>query len=491
MIHYTIEKGSPLQQKTDILVLPVWEGENLPPLLKGLKTEAGHSLEKQLEEEGYTGKMGKPYLVRAISGLSAPRLLLLGAGKRPELTGTPCQNWFAQLGKQLQSLSTLKSAAIVLPETPHLSPNFILYQGILTLEQQYYRFDRFKSKKEPELAMTQITLLSEKAEEEVRTQAVAVAKAVALCKNLGNLPSNICTPSYLAEQAKQLSQTSPALKLSIIDKEEAEKLGMNAFLAVAKGSDEPPKFIILEYKGSEDAPIALIGKGITFDSGGISLKPGAGMDEMCYDMCGAASVLACLSAAVELKLPLHLVGIMVCTENMPSGHAYKPGDIVTTLSGKTIEILNTDAEGRVVLADALCYVNRFKPSIVIDIATLTGAIIIALGDKATGLLTQDEKLADALIEAGQTSWDRVWPLPLWEEYQEQIKSPFADMANIGSEGGKSITAACLLSRFAENYRWAHLDIAGTAWQSGKNKMATGRPVPLLMQFLLNQCKVGQ
>jgi leucyl aminopeptidase len=269
-----------------------------------------------------------------------------------------------------------------------------------------------------------------------------------------------------------------------------EKLGMGALLAVAKGSHEPPKFLVLQYSGAgkKDKPVVLVGKGVTFDTGGISIKPSAEMDEMKYDMCGAASVLGTFRAIAELKPRLNLVGLIPATENMPGGNATKPGDIVTSMSGQTVEILNTDAEGRLILCDALTYAERFNPAAVVDIATLTGACVIALGHVATGVFANDEGLAEELLEAGRESWDRGWHMPLWEEYQEQLKSPFADMANIGGRPGGSVTAACFLGRYAEQYAWAHLDIAGTAWTSGKNKGATGRPVPLLTTFLLHRAR---
>ncbi|HSF47844.1 MAG TPA: leucyl aminopeptidase, partial [Burkholderiales bacterium] len=274
----------------------------------------------------------------------------------------------------------------------------------------------------------------------------------------------------------------------ILERADMENLGMGALLAVARGSRQPPKVIVLKYQGVDDKPIVLVGKGITFDTGGISLKPAAEMDEMKFDMCGAASVLGSFKAAAQLQLPLHLIGIIPTTENMPGGDASKPGDVVTSLSGQTIEILNTDAEGRLILCDALSYAERFKPEVVIDIATLTGACVIALGHVASGLFANDEQLARELIAAGDTAYDRAWQMPLWDDYQEQLKSNFADMANIGGRPAGSVTAACFLSRFTKKYSWAHLDIAGTAWKSGKEKGATGRPVPLLTQFLIERAQ---
>jgi leucyl aminopeptidase len=311
-------------------------------------------------------------------------------------------------------------------------------------------------------------------------------------KDLGNLPPNLCHPSYLAEEAKALTKAYKNLKVDILDEKKLKALGAGAFLAVAQGSEQPPRMIVLNYQGGNksEKPYALVGKGITFDTGGISIKPAAGMDEMKYDMCGAASVFGTLKAVLELQLPINLVCLLACAENMPSGRATRPGDIVTTMSGQTVEILNTDAEGRLVLCDTLTYAERFKPQAVIDIATLTGACIVALGSNVSGLMGNNDELVQQIIKAGQTSDDRAWQLPLYDEYQEQLDSPFADIANIGGPKAGTITAGCFLSRFAKAYNWAHLDIAGTAWISGgKDKGATGRPVPLLTQYLLDRSKV--
>ncbi|MBI5448195.1 MAG: leucyl aminopeptidase [Gammaproteobacteria bacterium] len=496
-MHYTIKNELALNQPDDCLVLPVWENAPLTSLGQTLNEISGGVIAHSREAGDFTGKLAQTRLfylpISEKNGFS--RLLLVGCGTHPKFTPTQFQRVFSCIASEITSLG-IHTCCICLPESTQPTPDlseWSLYQAVLTLEQALYRFDQFKSTQDPLPTLQTLALfIPEKLPnaQAILERALIVAKAVKQARDLGNLPSNICTPHHLAEQALSASQAIPGLKTTVLEEAELAQLGLQAFLAVARGSQEPPKFIVLEYQGTnaEQAPLALVGKGVTFDSGGISLKPGAGMDEMRYDMCGATTVLGVMSAAASLKLPLNLVGIMACTENMPSGKAYKPGDVVTTLSGQTIEILNTDAEGRVILSDALTYVERFKPDTVIDIATLTGAIIVALGDKASGLFTTDDKLAEALCAAGEKSWDRVWRLPLWDEYQEQIKSNIADMANIGSEGGKSITAACLLSRFTHAYRWAHLDIAGTAWISGKNKTATGRPIPLLMEFLFNRAR---
>jgi len=315
----------------------------------------------------------------------------------------------------------------------------------------------------------------------------STAQGINTARYLGDLPGNICTPSYLADQAKQLATGCKALTVKIVTEKQMEKLGMHSFLSVSKGSSEEGKLICLEYKGTKasSAPQLLIGKGITFDTGGISLKPGAGMDEMKYDMCGAASVMGVFNALVSMQANVHVVGIIAAAENMPNSNASKPGDIVTSMSGQTIEILNTDAEGRLVLCDALTYAERYKPKAVVDIATLTGACVVALGKHASAVYSNEQKLADALIASGEKTHDRAWQMPLWDDYQQQLNSNFADMANIGGPGGGSITAACFLSRYAKKYPWAHLDIAGTAWLNGPKKGATGRPVKLLLDYVLN------
>jgi len=347
--------------------------------------------------------------------------------------------------------------------------------AILAVREAFYRFDQLKSqKKAPAAALQHVVFpLSAKAElQKTLVEAAATADGMDLAKTLGNLPPNICTPAYLADEAKKLARQF--------------KLGMGALLAVANASHNPPKLIVLRYNGAAKGqkPIALVGKGITFDTGGISLKPPADMDEMKFDMSGAGSVLGSIRALAGMKAPVNVVGIVPACENMPGGRAARPGDIVTTMSGQTVEILNTDAEGRLILCDALTYAARFDPEKVVDIATLTGACVVALGHVASGLFANQQALADELRAAADDAWDRVWQLPLWEDYQEGLRSNFADFANVGGRPGGAITAACYLARFTRKLRWAHLDVAGTAWKSGREKGSSGRPVPLLVRFAL-------
>ena len=431
-------------------------------------------------------------------GVKAKVILLVGLG--PEATLSPAnfrrvlatatQAALEQEGPQLCNyLTTLKSPT----DTPSR-----VKQALLTTASVLYRFDEYKSNPDEKgAARLRLVLFALDKRSGTATaqralrEAQATAEGMDLARNLSNQPPNVCTPAYLARTAQRL-RTSHGLKVRVLEQAAMKKLGMGALLAVSQGSRQKPRFIILEHQGRKGgkggkrmAPIVLVGKGVTFDTGGISLKPSAAMDEMKYDMCGGASVIGALAAAARLKLPRPVVGLVPAVENMPGGAAARPGDIVTSLSGKSIEILNTDAEGRLILCDALSYAQRYKPSRIVDVATLTGACVVALGNQASGLLSNEDTLAQELLDAGESSGDRAWRLPLWEEYQEQLRSPFADIANIGGRAAGTITAACFLSRFTEGQKWAHLDIAGTAWHSGKNKGASGRPVPLLVQFLLD------
>jgi leucyl aminopeptidase len=373
-------------------------------------------------------------------------------------------------------------------------------QMLEAMEQGLYRFEQLKSqKKTPPRALAKLSFhLANQAEvrsaEAAVQEGLAIAAGVKLARDLANLPANVCTPTYLADQAKSMKKNGKDLKVQILEQADMEKLQMGALLAVARGSREPPKLIVVEYRGAPSRshkPVVLVGKGITFDSGGVSIKPAAAMDEMKFDMSGAAAVLGTLTAVMQLKLPLNVVGLIPSCENLPDGNAVKPGDVVTSMSGQTVEILNTDAEGRLVLCDALTYAERYQPAAVVDIATLTGACVIALGKLASGLLGNDDTLIGELLAAGMDSSDRAWQLPLWEEYQELLDTNFADMANVGNRDAGAITGACFLARYTKKYPWAHLDIAGTAWKTGKEKGATGRPVPLLTQFLVNRCQSGQ
>lgn len=440
------------------------------------------------------GKTGESLYLYGLDGIKCSRVLLLGCGQTSKLDG---KVWIKIIKTAYSSLNRGGShnAAFFLNsiKIKGKKEDWMLREAAKTLVNATYRRGEMKShRKKQGHPLTTVKFAASGPVPACR-QALAKGKAVGegmlLARRLGDLPANVCTPGYLASQARKLARSSQNLSVKVLNEPQMEKLGMGSLLSVSAGSVEPARMIVLEYKGGKksEKPVALVGKGVTFDSGGISIKPGAAMDEMKYDMCGAASVLGTFLAITAMKLPINVIGVIPTTENMPSGKATKPGDIVTSMSGKTIEILNTDAEGRLILCDALTYAQKYSPDVIIDIATLTGAVIVALGRHTHGLMGNDEKLIKEILEAGKDAQDAAWQLPLGEEYQRQLDSNFADMANIGGRGAGTITAACFLSRFTEDACWAHLDIAGTAWHSGgKSKGATGRPVPLLTQFLMNR-----
>lgn len=480
--------------KSPCLVVPIFSGKTLSAAAEKLD-KATQGLVKSLIKRGdIQSEIGKSLLL-PLTGVAAERVLFLGCGKAEALTDRQFRKIAAEAVKTLFTIDC-KSADWYLHELEVADRNFNwqIRQVILMLEAKCYQFTDYKSSKAKvrKLKSLQFAVPSKKSAgtaELAIAEGVAMAHGVATAKDLGNTPANICTPSFLANTAKKFDKNHKKIKTTILEEAQMKKLGMHSLLSVSQGSSEPAKLIVMEYRGTAKTkkPYVFVGKGITFDSGGISLKPGAGMDEMKFDMCGAAAVFGVVQAVAELGLPINVTAVVAASENMPSGSATKPGDVVTSMSGQTIEILNTDAEGRLVLCDALTYVEKFKPECVIDVATLTGAMVVALGDQASGVMTNHEPLYRQLQAAGETQGDRVWEFPIWEEYQEQLDSNFADMANIGSRGAGSITAACFLARFTKNYQWAHMDIAGTAWLSGKAKGATGRPVPALMQFLLDRC----
>ena len=481
--------------KTATLVVPVGEGRKLGAVAKAVDHACEGAISAVLKRGDLAGKLGQTLLLHSLPGLKAERVLLVGSGKDEALGDRAWRKLVASVAGVLKGLNG-GDAVLALDDiaVSNRDAHYGKYRLLAeTLQDGEYVFDRFKSQKAEPRALKKVTLLADKAGlaevERAVKHATAIATGMAFTRDLGNLPPNLCHPSFLAEQAKELGKAHKGLKVEVLDEKKIKDLGMGAFYAVGQGSDQPPRLIVLNYQGGKksEKPFVLVGKGITFDTGGISLKPGAGMDEMKYDMCGAASVFGTLRAVLELQLPINLVCLLACAENMPSGGATRPGDIVTTMSGQTVEILNTDAEGRLVLCDALTYAERFKPQAVIDIATLTGACIVALGSHTSGLMGNNDDLVGQLLDAGKRADDRAWQLPLFDEYQEQLDSPFADMGNIGGPKAGTITAGCFLSRFAKAYNWAHMDIAGTAWVSGgKDKGATGRPVPLLTQYLLDR-----
>jgi len=483
------------KHKTDCHVIAIFEGSKLSDSAKKVDTAAGGYIKSVLKRGDLTGKLSQTLLLHDVEGIAAKRVLLIGCGKAGKLSDNQFRTMLKTVATTLNSYK-IKDAAVYLTdvELKDIDTAWKVKQISQVLTQSLYRYSKTISKNNSKPELRKVTIHTAKSDTKT-TRAAKVGKAIAngmaVTRELGNLPGNICTPTYLGNEAKKIGRQY-GIKVSVLGQKQIETLKMGSFLSVSKGSREQPKLIVFEYKGAAKAgnPIALVGKGITFDSGGISIKPGAAMDEMKFDMCGAASVLGVMRSLGELKPKVNVVGVIVASENLPDGKANKPGDVVTSMSGQTIEILNTDAEGRLVLCDALTYTEKFKPKAVIDIATLTGACVIALGNQGAGLLGNDQKLIDKLLSAGQSAADRAWQLPLWEEYQDQLKSNFADMANIGGRGAGTITAACFLSRFAKKFKWAHLDIAGVAWDSGTAKGATGRPVPLLMEYILSEAGSG-
>jgi leucyl aminopeptidase len=479
------------KQRTGCIVLGVYEDGKLSPSATELDTASGRALHDVLSCGDLEGELGTTLILTRVPNVAAERVLLVGLGAEPEFVESSYHTALCAATRALRTTGAAE-ATFCLGELRVNGRDgaWKIEQTVLAVMDGMYRFDKLKS--EPpkrKRALKNVVLhvpdRSEAAAAEAAIhRAMAIGEGITLAKDIGNLPGNICTPTYLAEQAVELAKRH-GFRVSILDQEDIGKLGMNAFLAVARGSRQPPKLIVMEYSGGgrEVLPVVLVGKGVTFDTGGLNLKTTSEMDEMKYDMCGAASVFGALHAAALMKLALNVVGIIPATENMPDGNAMKPGDVVKTMSGQTVEILDTDYEGRLILCDALTYAEKYHPAVLVDVATLTGAIVSALGDIATGVFSNSDALARDVLAAGDRAWDRAWHMPLWDEYQDTFKSAIADFANVGPRGDCAITAACFLSRFTKRYPWIHLDIAGTASKSGEEKGATGRPVALLAHFL--------
>ena len=490
---YSIETAPIETLPCDCIIIGVYQNQQLMASGSVISDNLQRVIAKVISRGDTNGKLAETVLINVVSESGIERVLLVGLGENKPLSP---KNYRKALSAAVNSLkkpfikSVVCGLADVSVEGCNLQWN--VRQIVEVFNDAVYQFTALKSDKETESKLQKVTITAPesglKSAQLGLAQGLAIADGVGFTKAIADLPGNVCTPTYMAEQALELGKNYPGLGVKILEENEMKDLGMGSFLSVSRGSRQPAKLIVIEYNGGkkDSKPVVLVGKGLTFDAGGISLKPGAGMDEMKYDMCGGAAVMGTLLTAVKMQLPLNIVGLIPSSENLPDGDASKPGDIVTSMSGKTIEVLNTDAEGRLILCDTLTYAERYKPDVVIDLATLTGACLVALGRVPSGLLGNDDDLCNALIKAGETACDSVWRLPLWEEYQEQLKSNFADLANIGGKDAGTITAACFLSHFAKNFRWAHLDIAGTAWRSGSNKGATGRPVPLLSQYLIDR-----
>lgn len=490
---YFIE-ASPLEKlETDCIIVGIYENQQLSPSATSVDNLNQGIIKRLIDRGDIKGKNSETLLINYLPGCSFERIVLLGLGEKDKITSKLYRKALAAAVSTIKK-TKIKSASCTLIDIDVINHDeqWKTRQIIEVFNDAIYQYRETKpsEKSKIKLQKLQINVTAETKQlaESGLQQGTAIAKGIASTKFLADLPGNICTPSYLADWATNLAEKQDKLTVEILEESELESLGMGSFLSVSQGSRQPAKLIVLDYQGGlkDGKPVVLVGKGLTFDAGGISLKPGAGMDEMKYDMCGGASVFGALQAASEMDLAINIIGIVPSSENLPDGKANKPGDVVTSMAGLTIEILNTDAEGRLILCDALTYAKKFNPEVVIDLATLTGACLVALGRVPSGLLGNDDELCNDLISASETACDSLWRLPLWEEYHELLKSSFADLANIGGRDAGTITAACFLSRFTEDYRWAHLDIAGTAWRTGSKKGATGRPVSLLSQYLIDR-----
>lgn len=495
-MEFSVKSGSPEKQRSACIVVGVFEPRRLSAVAEQLDEISEGYISNLLRRGDLEGKSGQMLLLHQVPNILSERVLLVGCGKERELDERQYRQIISKTINTLNETGSMEAVCFL--SELHVKGRDTYWkvrQAVEATQDCLYSFNSLKTRiEEPRRPLRKVTFnVPSRRELPMGERAIQHGLAVSIginsCKNVANMPPNICNPAYLAVQAKQLAEKYPNITTEIVDEQEMETLGMGAYLAVGRGSVNESLMSIIKYNGAKDNanPIVLVGKGLTFDSGGISLKPGEAMDEMKYDMGGAAGVLGAMHALAELNLPLNVIGILAGCENMPGGNAYRPGDILTTMSGQTVEVLNTDAEGRLVLCDALTYVERFNPELVIDVATLTGACVVALGKHASGLLSTHNPLAHELLNASEQSGDRAWRLPLWDEYQEQLESPFADFTNLGGRGAGAITAACFLARFTKKYHWAHLDVAGTAWRSGgKDKGSTGRPVSMLTQFLLNR-----
>jgi leucyl aminopeptidase len=491
-LQFSLGSAAPETVETPCVVVGVYEGGVLTSAAARVNTAAQGAIKQQMESGDITGKAGSTTVMFAPAGLAAKRVLVVGLGSQKSFDAARYQKICLESTRALGRLP-IDSAVSYLSEVdvPNRDAAWRVRTAALGADYAAYRYTAtFKPREKP--AQTELGAIQFTASDDAVTgldQAKAIAEGIRFARELANLPPNICNPAYIAEQASLFAERHDKVSCNVLDHVEMEKLGFGSLLAVGRGSINKPKLVVLNYQGgnADDKPYAFVGKGITFDTGGISLKPGPGMEEMKFDMGGAAGVLGAFVATVKMNLPVNLVCVVPAVENMPDGDAYRPSDVLTSLSGLTIEVLNTDAEGRLILCDALTYTAQtFQPQAIIDAATLTGACVIALGKHATGLMSKHDDLAAELLAAGETTLDRAWRLPLWDDYQTQLDSGFADVANIGGKSAGAITAGCFLARFTEGQRWAHLDIAGTAWDEGRKGLATGRPVSLLTQWLIDR-----
>ena len=483
-----LNPADPASAQADCVVVGAFADGSLGPSANALDTASNGRLAALVARGDVSGKIGRTTLLQDLAGVASPRVLVVGLGE-PEKFAVP--QYLKAIGDAVRALRVgpVRHALLTLPELPvkGRDAGWALRQAAIAADHAAYEYTATRSKK-AEVTLQSIAFRGDAALEGEIARGRAIAAGVQLARELGNLPPNICNPAYLAAQSVKLAAEHDAVECEVLERAEMEALGMGSLLAVSRGSANAPKLIVLRYTGAGDAkPFALVGKGITFDTGGINLKTQGGIEEMKFDMLGAASVIGAFVAVAKMGLPLNLVAVVAAVENMPDADAYRPSDILTSMSGKTIEVGNTDAEGRLILCDALTYTQRFEPQAIVDVATLTGACVVALGKYAHGLMSKHDDLAAELSAAGETVFDRAWRLPLWDEYQTLIDSAFADIYNIGGKGAGAITAGCFLSRFTEGQRWAHLDIAGTSWDDGRKGYANGRPVGLLTQWLIDRC----
>ena len=495
-MRFEAKSGHAAEQKTACVILPVYSSGTLSAATKNVNAATDGLIADLLQDGDIEGKVGDALLVKPPrdSNLRAERILLIGCGDRQKFNRKQYRKAMRVACGALRK-TKLKDAVCFLngESASGTDPYRRARIAVEVWHHGAYRYTTTKSSdKLKPIVQTSLGLIAKSAQAAQVRKGIkhgdAVGQGMSVSRELGNLPANLCTPSHLAAEARRIAKGNAKLRVEVLSEADMKKLGMGSLLSVTAGTAEPAKLIVLRYNGAAKSrkPVALVGKGVTFDSGGISLKPGAAMDEMKFDMCGAATVLGVFTAIAQLKPSLNLVGVIPACENMPSDKATKPGDIVTAMSGKTIEVLNTDAEGRLILADALTYAQKFNPELIIDMATLTGACLVALGRYRSGLLSNSDKLANALLKAGDAADDPAWRLPLDDEYKALLKSNFADLQNIGGRDAGTITAGAFLAEFVGEYDWAHLDIAGTAWLTGSRKGSTGRPIPLLFEYLLNR-----
>jgi leucyl aminopeptidase len=493
-MEFVTTTGTASRRTGGCIIVGVYEKGNPGIAAQDIDAASNGLISSHIKNGLISGRLGSTMLLPDVAGVRAQNVLVVGLGALNGFGVTQFKQATASAVNLIKS-SKIREVFnyLTLEDVKGTSAYYLARHAVETTGNCFYAFHDMKSgKKPPAKSLNKIGLAANS-----RTEAThlklgaehghAIVDGSNLARDLGNLPPNVCTPSYLARAAQKLGREQRNLKVKVLGETEIKRLGMHSFLSVTNGTVEPAKLIVMQYHGAaKQKPVVLVGKGITFDSGGISLKPGPGMDEMKFDMCGAASVIGAMSAVAALKLPINLTVVVPTCENLPSGTATRPGDIVSSMSGKTIEVLNTDAEGRLILCDALTYSRRFKPDVIIDVATLTGACVIALGHHRTAIMSHHDELADDIAKAGVAADDQAWQLPLGPEYEKQLKSNFADLANVGGRDGGAITAGCFLSKFTEGLNWAHLDIAGTAWRAGSRKGSTGRPVPMLTEFLLQR-----